>query len=94
MLQGKWQYLQRGIADEFALVEQAVQEKFMPALLDGKVTVPESLQTLSGLSVKSAGLGLPNPMTTAVGCFGTSQWSGSRTGSWTGGYANGLMDRS
>jgi hypothetical protein len=67
-LQSEWQYVQRvapGIGDRFAEVEEAQTKDFLPALLGESGPVPDSLRTLAGLGTDSAGIGLPDPSSTA-----------------------------
>jgi hypothetical protein len=66
-LQQEWQFLQRvtkNLAEEFGAIEEAIQEKFLPALFGDDITndVP---QRIACLPVKKAGLAIPNPTETA-----------------------------
>jgi hypothetical protein len=75
-LQSEWQYLQRVLPDAgpaFAPVEQALREKFLPALMQetaGGLT--EKLREYAALPVRKAGIGVPNPVDTAAACYATS----------------------
>ncbi len=73
-LQQEWQFLQRvtsGLSDEFAVVEKALAEKFLPSLF-GNGEQCDTKRQLACLPVKHAGLALPNPTTTAE-----SNWKSS-----------------
>jgi hypothetical protein len=66
--QMEWQYLQRicpGISDEFHQVEAAVTKSFLPALLGDKTATPAALREVIALSVRRAGMGIPDPSRTA-----------------------------
>jgi hypothetical protein len=72
-LQQEWQYLQRVVPDcgpSFQPVEEAIRVAFLPALLGG--AEDETQRELTSLSVRRAGLGLPDPTQTAAGCFAAS----------------------
>ena len=74
-LQMEWQYLQRvvpGVADSFEPVEKALVDEFLPALLGENVLFAELREVLS-LPIKSAGLGISNPMSTASECHRVSK---------------------
>ena len=65
-LQQEWQFLQRvtnGSDLDFAPLEDALRKSFLPALLQEKDISPD-MRKLIGLSVKSAGMSLPNPVET------------------------------
>lgn len=72
-LQQEWQYLQRvvpGCGAAFQPIEDAIRDVFIPALLQG---LPDETQReLTSLSVRHAGLGLPDPTSTAQGNYATS----------------------
>jgi hypothetical protein len=73
-LQQEWQYLQRVVPDcgtAFAPVEEAIRSVFLPALLGGEAE--ETQRALTSLSVRQAGLGLPDPTQSAAGCFAASE---------------------
>jgi hypothetical protein len=64
----EWQYLQRvtpGAADSFIPVEEALHSSFLPAILEESETGVAKLRALLQLSVRQAGMGLPNPRATA-----------------------------
>ena len=66
-LQQEWAFVQRvapGVGDAFGPVEEAIKEIFVPALYEGlREGVMEQVTTR--LSVKQAGLALPDPTQTA-----------------------------
>ena len=65
-LQQEWQFLQHvtnGSDLDFAPLENALRKSFLPALLQEKDISPD-MRKLIGLSVKSAGMSLPNPVET------------------------------
>ena len=66
-LRQEWAFMQRvtlGIGDAFSPVEKALQETFLPALFERLEEVaPE--RGVTRLSVKQAGLDLPDPTLTA-----------------------------
>jgi hypothetical protein len=73
-IQQEWQYLQGvtdGLGEELDDIEQAMNDKFCPAIL-GIESVSETKQQLACLPVKHSGLALPNPTTTAE-----SNWKAS-----------------
>mmetsp|Transcript_4501 Transcript_4501/g.9682 ORF Transcript_4501/g.9682 Transcript_4501/m.9682 type:complete len:175 (+) Transcript_4501:3-527(+) len=49
------------VADAFAPVEAALQEHFLPALLDDPLEQVASLRELASFPVRLAGLGIPDP---------------------------------
>jgi hypothetical protein len=71
-LQQEWQYLQRvvtGCGTAFQPIEDALWDVFIPALLQG---VPaETQRKLTSLAVRHAGLGIPDPTSTAVANYDT-----------------------
>ena len=77
-LQMEWQYVQRvvsGIGPQFAPVEEAITSKLLPSLLDtdpDKCAFLPSNRKLLELPVKCAGMGIPNPCTSAESAFNTS----------------------
>jgi hypothetical protein len=75
-LQQEWQYLQRVIPDcgeAFEPIEEAIRMVFLPALL--QATAAETQRELTTLSVRQAGLGLPDPTLSAPDCFAASEAS-------------------
>ena len=73
-LQQEWQYLQRVVPDcgaAFEPVEEAIRSVFLPALL--QATEAECQRELTTVSVRKAGLGLPDPTQSAPGCFAASE---------------------
>lgn len=74
--QMEWQYAQRvlpGISQQFAPVEKALAEHFLPALLGATREEIAGLRDLLALPVKFAGLGIPDPTKTAAGCYMASK---------------------
>jgi len=74
-LQPEWQYVMRvvpGIGEKFAPVEEAIATKFLPALFQAKEALPDDLRKLLALPVRSAGIGIPDPVATADGCYQAS----------------------
>jgi hypothetical protein len=72
-LQQEWQYLQRvvpGCGAAFQPIEDALRDDFIPALLQGDKS--ETQRELTSLAVRHAGLGLPDPTSTAQANFSTS----------------------
>ena len=73
-LQKEWDFVQRvtlGVRDAFGPVEEALREIFVPALYEGLMEgVPE--REINRLTVKQAGLALPDPTQTAP-----ENWSAS-----------------
>ena len=68
--QQEWMHLQRvvdGISSHFAPVEAALCTRFLPSLLGGTTptTIPPELRSLLSLPVKSSGIGIPLPTTSA-----------------------------
>jgi hypothetical protein len=73
-LQQEWQNLQRVVPNcgpAFEPVEEAIQTVFLPALLEA--TEAECQRELTTVSVRPAGMGLPNPVQSAPACFAASQ---------------------
>ena len=67
-LQSEWMHLQRVVDDigsAFQPIEDAILTKFLPALFDTPLAIPPDLRTITSLPVKKAGVGLPNPTSTA-----------------------------
>jgi hypothetical protein len=52
-------------------VEEAIRTVFLPALLEA--TEAECQRELTTISIRQAGLGLPNPVQSAPGCFAASE---------------------
>jgi hypothetical protein len=73
--QSEWTYLQRvtkGVGEEFAEVERAIEQEFLPTLFDEKREGLEKLTQILRLSAKQAGLGIPSPRETARRNYRTS----------------------
>jgi hypothetical protein len=69
-LQQEWQYLQRVVPDcgaAFEPVEEAIRSVFLPALL--QAAEAECQRKLTTISIRKAGLGLPDPTQLAPGCL-------------------------
>ncbi len=63
-LQAEWQYLQHVVPDTkryMGPMEEALWKDFLPALFGGNTPIDDDFRQLLGLSVKRAGLGLPDP---------------------------------
>jgi len=60
-------------AETFQPVEEALRDHFIPALLGEEDRPPDQKRNLYGLSVKSAGLGIPNPVHTAASSLSASE---------------------
>jgi hypothetical protein len=63
-LQMEWTYLQHvipGIEDAMALLMQAIQKFFLPALFEESKANLTPVRPLLGLKVGKAGLGVPDP---------------------------------
>ena len=59
------QWVTTGVGNAFGLVETALKETFVPELFEGlRADVPE--QGVTRLTVKQAGLALPDPSQTAL----------------------------
>ena len=74
-LQSEWQFLQRvcpGIGETFAPVEHAIASSYIPSLLGDAEGALGPPRELTSLSVKTAGLGLPCPVTLALHCHESS----------------------
>lgn len=72
----EWQYLQRvipNIAHHFAPVEEAISETFLPALFQTDKATVASIRKLVALSVRFAGLGIPDPTASAPVCHDASR---------------------
>jgi hypothetical protein len=68
----EWQYLQRvvpGVADRFGPIEEALAGTFIPALLATEAAEVATLRAQFALSVRHAGMGIPDPTQTAERCF-------------------------
>ncbi|KAL7534276.1 hypothetical protein ACHAWF_004776, partial [Thalassiosira exigua] len=76
-LQMEWGYVSRvtqDIAHHFAPLETAIRQKFLPALLDVPVGfIGAELRELLGHSVKTGGIGVRNPVSTAGAAFEVSR---------------------
>jgi len=74
-LQAEWRYLQKVVAGcgaDMAPIEAAVANEFLPALLGApRADCPTRGRT--ALSVKCAGIGVPDPTTTAADAFRASE---------------------
>jgi hypothetical protein len=67
-LQQEWQFVQRvvgGIGEEFAAVQKAISEIFLPALCRDTLEKDDVRLLLQGLPVKHAGMALPDPTKSA-----------------------------
>ena len=70
-LQMEWTYLMRvtdRAQDSFAPIEEALERAFLPALLAEPEAAVAEKRPLLALLVRQAGLGIPNPVTSADGC--------------------------
>jgi len=75
-LQHEWQYLQRvvpNVGPALAPIEAALAETFLPALLAATDEDAKRLRELTTLPVCHAGMGIPNPETSASICYGASR---------------------
>jgi hypothetical protein len=75
-LQSEWQYLQRvvpGVAERFRPIEEALAGTFLPALLATAAADVAPLRDQFALSVRHAGMGIPDPTQTAERCFASSE---------------------
>jgi hypothetical protein len=73
-IQQEWQYLQRIVSNcgpALEPVKEALQTVFLPALLEA--TKDECQRKLTTISVRQAGLDLPNPVQSTPACFATSE---------------------
>jgi hypothetical protein len=74
-LQSEWQYLQRvlpDLGDAFKPVEEAISQRFLPALMQEQTELPETLRRRLALPVRQAGIGIPSPCETADSCYAAS----------------------
>jgi hypothetical protein len=74
LLQQEWQYLQRVVpawGAAFEPVKEVICSVFLPALL--QAAEAECQRKLTTVSVRTAGLGLPDPTQSAPGCFTASE---------------------
>ena len=74
-LQLKWKYLQRtvpGVRTLMGPIEEALREKFFPALFGGEEINVEFRQIL-GHSVKHGGLGIPDPRFSEESAYNNSK---------------------
>jgi hypothetical protein len=65
-LQQEWQFVQRvtkGCGPEFASIEQTLAKTFLPTLFGDEHDNDDPCHALAGLSVKWAGLAIPDPTT-------------------------------
>ena len=72
-LQQEWQYLQRvvpGSGASFQPIEDALRDVFIPALLQGAPA--KTQRELTSPAVRHAGLGIPDPTSTAEANYTTS----------------------
>ena len=74
--QMEWQFLLRVLPpdckEEFAPLEMALNNVFLPAILDESTPLSEGLRDLLSLSVKLNGLGIPSPVDNAEAWYQTS----------------------
>ena len=74
-LQHEWQYLQRvtpEVGPQFAEVERALTEGFLPALLKESAEGVAAIREQLALPVRWAGLGVPDPTKTSTACYQAS----------------------
>ena len=75
-LQAEWSYLQRvvpGVGHLMEPIETALEEVFIPALFGDSTPDMENIRVQLSLTVKKAGLGIPNPTLTAASQLETSR---------------------
>ena len=75
LLQLEWKYLQRTVPRVGTLmgpIEEALREKFFPALFGGE-EITADFQKILGHSVKHSGLGIPYPRLSAESTYNTSK---------------------
>ena len=68
-LQQEWSFVRsstQGLGDDFGLVEKALQEEFLPALLLGEDTTILG-RSISGFMVKRSDIAIPDPALTSQG---------------------------
>lgn len=74
-VQFEWQFLLRVLADSkasFAPVENALNDQFIPAILDEAGPISSDLRARFALPVKMSGFGLPNPVENGDHWYATS----------------------
>ena len=74
-LQSEWHYVQRvtpGCSEHFAPLEEAISQRFLPALFDSPPAEIAALRDLIALPVRCGGLGVPNPTKTGDDCHDSS----------------------
>ena len=75
LLQIEWQYLQRtvpGVGTLMGPIEEALREKFFPALFGGE-DITADFRKILGHSVKHGGFGIPDPWSSAESAYNTSK---------------------
>ena len=75
LLQLEWQYLQRtvpGVGTMTGPIEEALREKFFPALFGGE-EINANFRKILGHNVKQGGLGIPEPWLSAESAYNTSK---------------------
>ena len=76
-MQLEWKYLQRTVPRVGTLIgpiEEALREKFFPALFGGE-DINADFRQILGHSVKNGGLGIPDPWFSAEIAYNTSKAS-------------------
>ena len=71
----EWKYLQRnvpGVGTLMGPIEEAIREKFFPALFWGE-EINTNFWKILGHSVKHGGLGIPDPWLSAESAYNTSK---------------------
>ena len=74
-MQLKWQYLIRtvpGVGTLMGPIEEALREKFFPALFGGE-EITADFRKILGHSVKHDGLGIPEPRLSAESAYNNSK---------------------
>ena len=74
-LQSEWQYLQRtvpGVGTLMGPIEEALREKFFPALFGGE-DITSNFRKILGHSVKHGGIGIPYPQQSVESAYITSK---------------------
>ena len=77
LFQIEWQYLQRTVSGVDTLmgpIEEALREKFFPALFGGE-EINTYFRKILGHSVKHGGLGIPDPRLSAEIAYNTSKYA-------------------
>jgi hypothetical protein len=75
LLQQEWQFVQRvidGIGDDFATIEEAISNLFLPVLFGDSIECDYSRKVVE-LPVKSTGLALPSPIDTSESFYKASK---------------------